>query len=67
MALTVRGKNPQVIRRQKYTTNLCLGENIYIYIYILEKKKRPTLSHQLKKINRYPINWSKEKTTVNCC
>ena len=36
--------------------------------YILEKeKKRPTLSHQWKKINRYAIDWSKEKNTVNSC
>ena len=34
---------------------------MYIYIYIGEKKKRPTLSHQLKKINSYAIDWSKEK------
>ena len=33
-------------------------------IHILEKKKRPTLSYQLKKINRYAIDGSKEKNTV---
>ena len=33
-------------------------------IYILEKKKRPTLSYQLKKIERHAIGWSKEKNTV---
>ena len=31
-----------------------------IYIYWKKKKKRPTVSHQLKKINRYAIAWSKE-------
>ena len=30
-------------------------------IYILEKKKRPTLLYQLKKIKRHAIGWSKEK------
>ena len=33
-----------------------------------KKKKRPTLSHQLKKIERYAISWSKEqKPTAKCC
>ena len=31
--------------------------------YILEKKKKPTLSYQLKKIKRHAIDWSKEKKT----
>ena len=41
------------------------GEKIYIYwkkIYIgKKKKKRPTLSNQLKKIKRHAIGCSKEK------
>ena len=33
-----------------------------------KKKKRPTSSHQLKKIKRYAISWSKEqKPTAKCC
>ena len=33
-----------------------------------KKKKRPTSSHQLKKIKRYAISWPKEqKPTVKCC
>ena len=41
-------------------------KNIYIgKKYILEKKrkKRPTLSYQLKKIKRHVIGWSQEKIT----
>ena len=31
-----------------------------------KKKKKPTVSHQLKKIKRYAISWSKEqKPTAN--
>ena len=60
-----KGKNPQVIRRKQYTTNHCLREKSYIY-WKKKKKKRPTLSHQLKKINRCAIDLSKEKiNTVN--
>ena len=34
-------------------------------MYILgKKKKRATLSYQLKKIKRQAIGWSKEKTTI---
>ena len=36
------------------------GKYIYIYIYWRKKKGR-TLSYQLKKINRYANDWSKEK------
>ena len=40
------------------------GENIYWEKKnILEKKKRPTLLYQLKKIKRHTIGWSKEKKT----
>ena len=45
--LMVRKKSRQVIWRWKYTMNHSQGEK-----YILEKKKRPTLSYQLKKIKK---------------
>ena len=64
----MKGKKPASNSNIKiYNESLSRG-NIYIYIYIYwEKKKRPTLSHQLKKINRYAIDWSKEKKQRNCC
>ena len=35
--------------------------------YQEKKKKRPTSSHQLKKLKRYAISWSKEqKPTAKC-
>ena len=62
----VRKKTRQVIWRWKFTTNHCQGKK-----YILEKniywkkKKRPTLSYQLKKkIKRHAIGRSKEKKTA---
>ena len=62
----VRKKNQQGIWRWKYTTSHCQWEKIYIekQIYILEKKKRPTLSYQLKKIKKHTIGWLKVKTIV---
>ena len=36
--------------------------------YREKKKKSPTSTHQLKKIKRYAISWSKEqKPTAKCC
>ena len=51
-------KTRQVIWRWKYTTNHCQGEKIYI----LEKKKRPTLSYQLKKSKDTQMVGQKKKT-----
>ena len=49
------------LKMKIYNESLSRGK---IYIYIGKKKKRPTLSYQLKKIKRHPIGWSKEKNTV---
>ena len=58
-----KGKKPASNSKIKiYNESLSRGKKIYI----LEKKKEkkmPTLSYQLKKINRYAIDLSKEKTT----
>ena len=37
------------------------GKYILEKIYIEKKKKRSTLSYQLKKIKRHAIGWSQEK------
>ena len=39
--------------------NICIGKKI-----LWKKKKRPTLSYQLKEIKRHAIGWSKKKNTV---
>ena len=54
-------KNASNSKIKIYNESLSRGKNI---IYIGKKKKRPTLSYQLKTINRYTIDWSKEKNTV---
>ena len=47
-----------------YNESLSRGKYIYIYIYIGGKKERANLVTPIeKKINRYAIDWSKEKKT----
>ena len=41
--------------------NHCLGEK---NIHILEKKEKSNLVIPIEKINKYAIDWSKEKNTV---
>ena len=54
--------------RDNNTSNHCPGKKRKNIIG-QKKKKRPTSSHQLKKIKRYTISWSKEKEkpTINSC
>ena len=48
-------------------SNHCLGKKEKDY-QEKKRKKRPTSSHQLKKIKRYTISWSKEQIpTAKCC
>ena len=63
-----KGKKTRNLKIKMYNESLSKGEkkNIYIYIYIYEKKKeKANLVIPIeKKINRYAIDWSKEKTTI---
>ena len=49
-------KNPPGTR-DKNISNHCLGEKRKNIIGQKKKKKRPTPSHQLKKIKRYTVSW----------
>ena len=58
-AFTVtRKKNPPGTRDKNISNHRPGGKRKNI---IGPKKKRPTPSHQLKKIKRYAVSWSKEK------
>ena len=47
-----------------YNKSLSRGK---IYIYWKKKKKMPIWSYQLKTVNIYATDWSKEKKHRNCC
>ena len=58
-----KGKNPCKKFEDKNIQRIT-GEKKNIY---WKKKKRANLVTPIEKINRYAIDWSKEKTTINCC
>ena len=61
-----KGKNRQNL--EITTSRISLGEKEKKIGEGKKIKKRPTSSHQLKKIKRYAVRWSKEqKPTVKCC
>ena len=55
-----RKKNPPGTRDKKISRITARGKKKK-YHRTKNKKKRPTPSHQLKKIKRYAVSWSKEK------
>ena len=62
----IRKKNRPFIWRWKYPTNHCQGEKYILEknIYIWKKKKRPTLSYQLKKSKDMQLVGQKKKTPL---
>ena len=60
MVTRKKGKTPPGTR-DKNISNHRPGEKIKNNIGQKKKKKKPTPSHQLKKIKRYAVSWSKEK------